>query len=289
VRRQYAREARVDGGRKAGKVYSARLRQAGRRPVVRDECMIIRDEQLDLLKRVTTRRFEDRTFAHVATYFPDFLNLCDEPGIRTAIHRAWQRASTYDIVTERGVWQFVDVAFMLGEGFDTDPRVPWAAETLRSRRNEQVRMQQVFKGALAFIDGTKKDFPAWGGDEKRLLATLHQLEAESGDELAESDLPEFKSHLKALFQAGLPARYDYIGPETMRVVVDRGLRGAHDQGLTTKRGVAIYTALTLLLGSDVATDPLYPWVSDAMAPTLTAIERTDQLFAVSVARMRKWL
>ena len=251
--------------------------------------MIIRAEQLDVLKQVITRRFEDRTFTHVTTYFPDFLDLCDEPGIRAAIHHAWQRASTYDIVTERGVWKFVDVAFMLGKGFDTDPRVPWAAEALRSRRNEQVRMQEVFKGALAFIDGTKKDFPAWGGDERRLLATLHQLEAESGDELAEGDLPEFKSRLVALFQAGLPARSDFIGPETLGVVVDRGLRDAHDQGLTTKRGGAIYTALTLLLGSDVATDPLYPWVSDALYPTLAASERTDRLFAVSVARMRKWL
>jgi hypothetical protein len=251
--------------------------------------MIIRAEQLDVLQRVTTLRFEDRTFAHMATYFPDFLDLSDEAAIRTAIRRAWRRASTYDIVTERGVWQFVDVAFMLGEGFDTDPRVPWAAETLRSRRNEQARMEELFKGALAFIDGTKKDFPAWGGDKKRLLTALQQLEAESSDEITEGDLPEFKSRLLALFQTGLPARYDYIGPKAMHAAVDGGLRGARDQGLTTRRGGAIYTSLTLLLGSDVSSDPLYPWVSDALAPTLTAGERTDQLFAVSVDQMRKWL
>ena len=251
--------------------------------------MIIRDQQLDALKRVTSSRFEDRTFAHVATYFPDFLTLCDEPGIRSAIRLAWQRAAGHDVMTERGVWQYVDVAFMLGSGFDTDPRVPWAAPALDSRRHEQVRMQEVFAGALAFIEATKKDFPAWGGDQKRLLVSLRQIETETGDDLTDDDLSAFTTQLGALFEAGLPARYAYLGPETMGAAVDRGVRDARNHGLTTRRGAAVYTVLTLLLGSDVATDPLYPWVRDALTPPVTASERADRLLTASTGRLHGWL
>jgi hypothetical protein len=96
--------------------------------------MKLRREQMQAFSRAADRSFEQRMFGHVNRHFPKRCAELGEADVREYIRHGMQRARSYDIVSERDICKYVDLMFVYGRDYDTNPKYPWAAEILNDRR-----------------------------------------------------------------------------------------------------------------------------------------------------------
>ena len=91
----------------------------------------IRPEQIVALRRRADEDFEPRVLAHVRRRYPEAA-ATHEPGALAAfVRRQLERAAAYGLASERDRARFVVLALLLGEAFDEDETLGFAAATLR--------------------------------------------------------------------------------------------------------------------------------------------------------------
>jgi hypothetical protein len=92
--------------------------------------MRIRQEQIEALKTVALRSFEQRLMSHLREFFPDESRRIGEQRLLATIRRGMARAGKYGLVSEYDVARYIDLSVVLGPDFDSGERYPWAKEIL---------------------------------------------------------------------------------------------------------------------------------------------------------------
>ena len=95
--------------------------------------LVIRDDQIEAINRLTMKNFEDRMVSHLKEFFPEDCQQLGETQVRETIRHGVQQASKYEVVTERDVCKYVDLLFTFGRDFDKDPQLPWAKRILNAK------------------------------------------------------------------------------------------------------------------------------------------------------------
>jgi len=102
-----------------------------------DQFVIIRDDQWNLLEQDAHRRFVDRLCAHFDMFWPEHVEAWGEQ-YRQIIENGVKRAKMYGFVTEQDIARFINLWFIWGVEFETEPSFRWASEIVSdpSRRPE---------------------------------------------------------------------------------------------------------------------------------------------------------
>jgi len=79
--------------------------------------------------------FEKSMVGHLYSVFPNNCNALGETEVRNIVHYGIERARFYGIVIERDVSKYINLMFLFGRDFDTDPAFPWAAKILNEDYN----------------------------------------------------------------------------------------------------------------------------------------------------------
>ncbi|MDB6121146.1 MAG: uncharacterized protein JWQ71_139 [Pedosphaera sp.] len=95
--------------------------------------LVIREEQYKAFAQYVVKGFEDRVVIHLKQVWPDDCKRVGERGLREAIRKSFESCEKYGIKAEYDVVRFVDLTFILCQGFDTNPRLAWAARLLNDK------------------------------------------------------------------------------------------------------------------------------------------------------------
>lgn len=109
--------------------------------------LTIRSHQTAVFQQASVDRFVADLLAHFREHLPGHVAALGEEGTRSAIRYGIGRARSYRIESEAGARVFVQLMFVLGPAFDTDPKLPWAADILRGTEEEMSRVSALFEGA----------------------------------------------------------------------------------------------------------------------------------------------
>ncbi|MFZ4790700.1 MAG: hypothetical protein ACOYMW_07395 [Candidatus Competibacteraceae bacterium] len=240
--------------------------------------LVIRKAQMEAFEKIAVRRFEDGLLDHLRTFFPDHTAVLGDQQLVRVIRYGLQRAQSRNVQTERGVYRYLALMFMLGSLFDEDPQLPWAAaqepvtppavnegETAESApppeeipETPDAQIERVYGEAMAFLDQTA------GPDNGHLHQTLNLLrQPQVFDGLPPA--PSFGHRLLLLLQALAPAKYQTLGDEPVRALVRSGYEAAKRHGFVTEPGMMNYIALAYVLGSGFDRDPVYPWAAATLS------------------------
>jgi hypothetical protein len=94
----------------------------------------IRKEQMDILGEYMLKKFEDYMVAHLRQRFTEQLQDTTDEALRTIVQKGISKAKCYDIRIEYDVERYIDLMFILGDGFDTAEKTLWAGELLRNTK-----------------------------------------------------------------------------------------------------------------------------------------------------------
>jgi hypothetical protein len=102
----------------------------------------LRQQPTDVLPRQALPEFQNRLTSHLKKNFPRKCEYLGDANLSRTIERSTETARIYNITSERGTSLFGVLAFILGSGFDTDPRLPWISAILKDKeladQNEKV-------------------------------------------------------------------------------------------------------------------------------------------------------
>jgi len=219
----------------------------------------IRQEQTEAFRQHHLQKFEDEMVEHLKKFSPKQWKLVGEPDGRRAIRFGIGQARGYGL-TDRGPVRFyIELMFMFGSYFDTDPQHPWAATALRNTRvHDQItRADQLFAAVNEYFLKVVKP------ERDHLIAALLAFSRVQ----IEDYLPSTTNRDEAMLQcvrSTCPLRFEYLGEHVVRKLIRHGTELARAVGFNGDNGVALLVILTFVAGHGFSEDPQYWWISQML-------------------------
>lgn len=128
----------------------------------------IRQEQMEEFNRCEAVKFENRMVEHLEENFPEECEEMGEEAVRETIRYGISRADSYGIEFEQDVCNYVNLMFVLGRDFDTDPGLPWAKRILNDPELDHPtdKMDALYDEAETHLE------PEEGTDDDRVAQDL---------------------------------------------------------------------------------------------------------------------
>ena len=111
--------------------------------------LVIREQQIHVLRAARRRDFEERTTRYVQRQFPTRCTTLGDTATQDQVHTAVGRALDYGLSAEADVLRYVNLTFALGLDFDRSGQYPWVEPILADRRyTPEVRIALLAQLAL---------------------------------------------------------------------------------------------------------------------------------------------
>lgn len=217
----------------------------------------IRAEQMQAFEAQALRAFEDEMVAHSKEFAPHLSATLGDEGLRVAVRQAIARARQHDFTLRGPIRLFVELTFLFGSGFDSDPQYPVIGEVLRSGADEMTRAERIQEWHNEYLETISG--PANINVRKALEAVW---------EFARNPPAAIERNLDTEILNGIarafPERAASIGEEALRALIAEGKAEAAAHGFTTARGRALIILLKASFGRECTNDPLYPWINQTL-------------------------
>lgn len=88
-----------------------------------------------------TKRFDRRMEASLHQHWPAECAAMGQERLATLVRLGKERAATHGILTQRGVFRYLNLMMLLGPEFDRNSSLPWAGEILGNpEKSEQQKL-----------------------------------------------------------------------------------------------------------------------------------------------------
>jgi hypothetical protein len=220
----------------------------------------IREDQLEILDRYQLQKFEDELVEHLQEFAPrHWKAIGDETG-RGVIRLGFKQAERYGFTNRGPVRFYIEMMFMFGSFFDTDPQYPWAARVL----NDQEGMSQMVR-ADRLYDEMRNYWVAVAGPKNQFMfAALRKLSQARAEDYLDPLVP-LEDCLFAGLNSIYPQKSEYLGEPPLRALLKKTLELGNRLGFSANDQVCLLTALTFFLGHECARDPLHGWIGRRLA------------------------
>ncbi len=243
--------------------------------------IVIRDEQMAVLRRLPLTQFENALVRHFTDHYP---RECREAGRESVL--AWvrlgiDRAAERDLDTQRTVAAWLGVMMMLGSHFDVDPQFRWTAEKIANVTPESAwdEVQALHAAAVDYLAAT-------GGAGNRTFVKA-MLRAGRFDIASGPDGDEFEGAMVGALTDLHPEKVAFVGVQAVGELVASAVETAARHGLTAAPGRRLCAVLAFMLGSGFDEDPMYPWARRVLTDPTLADEglRTERLRSAALTHL----
>jgi hypothetical protein len=238
--------------------------------------LIIRQSQIEAFELAALQRFENDMVAHLNAFAPKHCEVIGEPAVRTGISLGIGRARRYGL-TNRGPMRFyIELMFMYGCDFDSDPQCVWASDVLQSKDfpDQMARADQLYENAIAFTDKTAGRNYIYAKDA---LRRVHRMKFEDLPLLDEAFDTTMLDRLTGIH----PEKIQVLGETGTKTVIEHGKKLPATLSLAPERGAALCVGAAFALGHGFGHDPLLPWIAHTVTNPLISDPgaRTKRLYA----------
>ena len=237
-----------------------------------DGYMLIRTEQMTVFEQDAGRRFEEEMMVHSKMFSPRLCEVIGDEQLRVALRSAMRRADDYGFTNRGPIRLFIEMMFLRGSAFDTDPQYPFDREILLSSGEQMQRAQQIHEGQLDYID--KVSGPG-GANVRKALTDLLAL-AQTPLKISQGNLAaDLLRELTRIFRQ----KVAYTGETGITALIHKGIAEARKYGFSTVRQQTLVVALMFAFGHGCTGDPLYPWIARTLEDEkiIDAAARADRL------------
>jgi hypothetical protein len=217
--------------------------------------LIIRKEQMKAFENDALRRFEGEMLLHSKEFTPRLCKVLGDEQLRVAVRQAMERADSYGFTNRGPIRLYIELMFLYGSDFDTDPQYPALREGLNAPDDQMLRAEWIYQGIL---DYQKK---VSGINAVNVRKALTALSALAEKNLVTFSPNNFLAEMLREITHAFPQKVAYIGEEALTTLVHAGSAEARKYGFSTDRGKTLMVVLMFAFGHGCSDDPLYPWIS----------------------------
>lgn len=216
--------------------------------------LLIRPEQMKIFEQDAQRQFEDEMIAHSKDFSPRLCEVIGDDQLRVAVHSAISSAMSYGFTNRGPIRLFVEMMFLCGSAFDTDPQYYLVGEALQDSGDQMQRAEQVHEYSLDYLE---KVSGLDAVNVKNALKGLGVFAKGSMNISPDNFVTDMLREMKTLF----PLKVAYVGEEALTKLINEGRVEAEKYGFQTIRGQVLIVVLMFSFGHGCTDDPLYPWIS----------------------------
>ena len=217
----------------------------------------IREQQMKVFEAAALRNFEDEMVEHSKEFTPRLCEVLGEEQLRVALRQAMQRADAYGFTNRGPIRLYIELTFLCGSEFDTDPQYPALGEILNSGDDQMQRAEKLFEEFDTFLENIA------GFDAVNVFKALEALAKFARKPLNFSS-ENFDSQMAREMNLAFPQKVAYVGDEGITTLIHEGRTEAKAYGFPSVRGDALLVILKFAFGHGCTNDPLYPWISNTL-------------------------
>jgi len=241
--------------------------------------LIIRAEQLAAFQQAATTTLENQLLAHIQKVMPILSATLGEKSLRLTIQQAMINAAQYELTERAAIRLFVELRFLLGSEFDSDPQYPWITSILHDKEMLQIKKARQLYEKIA---NYQTQVLGKNGINTRIGLQNFMLFMQQPFLLSMRDFgPGMLRVLEDIF----PLKAAYLGEEALQGVIRIGYTRARELGFPTLRSYGVLVGLMFLCGHGCIADPLYSWIDN----TLNSQEKIDAIAEHLNEKTRLWL
>src|SRR5258708_3223272 len=191
--------------------------------------------------------------AHSKDFSPRLCEVLGDPQLRLVLRSAMARAEAYGFTYRGPIRLFIEMMFLCGSGFDTDPQYAPVGEVLRASGDQMERAEKIHEGFLDYLEKVS------GPGAVNVHNALRELLNFAGKPLPFSN--ELEANMLREIRRVFPQKAAWVGDAALKALIDEGVTEARQSGFTTVRQGALLIALKFGFGHGCTNDPLYPWIA----------------------------
>lgn len=204
------------------------------------------------------RRFEDEMVVHSQEFSPRLSEVLGEEQLRVALRGAMGNAQKYGFTNRGPIRLYIEMMFLYGSSFATDPQYPWAAQILKAPGDQMERAETL---CAKILDYQEKVSGVEASNTRRALAEVQTMAKKPLDVTERDFAPGMRREMHRIF----PEKAAYIGQEAQLALTAKAQADARKFGFPNPRGDALLLVLMFAFGHGCTDDPLYPWISHTLA------------------------
>jgi hypothetical protein len=118
--------------------------------------LVIRPDQMRALEEAQVERFADELIAHIEGFAPVQFGSMGKEAVRNTISMGLRDARSYGFTLRGSARFYVEMMFMLGSFFDTDPQYRGITQALfdKDDTDEMVRADRLYDKIMEYVDIT---------------------------------------------------------------------------------------------------------------------------------------
>jgi len=219
--------------------------------------LVMRDQQMQAFVQNAKRQFEAETVGHISEFAPRQFEILGEKTVRQVVSLGIERADKYGFTNRGPVRFYIELMFMFGSGFDTDPQYPWATEVLSGLdpADQMTRADQLYQRTMRYIEMVA------GQDREYERQALNRIVGPSPVALTFSG--EDTSGIAPFFRKVYPQKCEYLGDSILEDLVQRGISSAGAYSRSS-RAAMIFAGLMFIFGHGCLSDPQFPWIANTL-------------------------
>ncbi len=209
---------------------------------------------MTVFEAAALRSFEDEMAAHARKFSPRLCEILGDAHLHAALHQAMERAGDYGFTNRGPMRLYIELMFLFGSRFDTDPQYPKLGKILNDPDDQMRRADRIYHEILDYMENVA------GPDSANVHKALEFLAALKHKPIALT--PDgFDAVMVREMARAFPQKAAYVGDDGLAKLIREGRTEAKEHGFPTLRGVAMLVILKFAFGHGCTDDPLYPWIS----------------------------
>jgi hypothetical protein len=243
----------------------------------------IRDEQMAVFEQAALKNFEGEMVEHVKEFTPKHCEVLGERAVRTVVRLGIERAKEYGFTNRGPVRFYIELMFMFGSYFDTDPLILWATEILNDPAivDQMVRAERLYEKLTDYVEKVA------GPDNEFVKEALHRASQQRLEDLSVR-AENFENEMIVRLAANYPQKCNYVGEPALRKLILLGLALANKHSVSKNTGKVLLIGLMFAQGHGFATDPQLPWIERTLTnPAITdPNKRIERLYSKTMTYLR---
>lgn len=242
--------------------------------------LITRNEQIKAFEIAAKKKFENEMVHHMEQFAPLTFKVIGEQGVRKVIEMGIERARKYGFINRGPARFYIEMMFMFGSNFDTDPQYPWATRILEDtdKGNQMWQADRLYNKAMHYVENVV------GSENRYEMEALQRLIL-----MRFEDIPTAGQDIANMLSDMHPRKCEYMGRNSLNALIETGDIKAKSFSAYTTKGGAVFVGLMFIFGSGCFIDPQFPWVASTLDnPSIDDTDKKlERLFLKTITYMKQ--
>ena len=194
--------------------------------------LVIHKEQMEIFQQVALQRFEDEMVIHSQDFSPKLSKVINEESLRLAVRAAMIRSASYGFSNRGSMRLFIEMTFLFGSAFDTDPQYHWATHILRDSSPQMQRAERLYVKILDYQQTVS------GIEDVNTREFLNRLSFWAHQPLSLS-ANDFGSVMLQEIAYAFPQKAAYLDKDALQALIRESCAAAQKARFPTLRGYAL--------------------------------------------------